>query len=64
QEAAERAAAEHQARELVARAELQEAQDDLSRAGWLSRLPAQRRVAKAEQQLNDVLDEGAVGRPR
>jgi len=54
--AAERAAAEHEARVLVARSELAQAQDDLATARWFSRLPAQRRVARAEQRLNDLLD--------
>lgn len=54
--AAERAAAEHEARVLVARSELAKAQDALATSGWFSRLPAQRRVARAEQRLNDLLD--------
>lgn len=60
----ERALAERQARELVASAELQRAREELAAAAWYARLPAQRRVAKAERRLNDVLDEGAVSRPR
>ncbi|MGO4536531.1 YihY/virulence factor BrkB family protein [Leifsonia sp. 2MCAF36] len=61
---AERAAAERQARELVAAAELAHAREDLAKSRWFERLPAQRRVAKAEQRLNDLLDQGAVGAPR
>jgi membrane protein len=64
QQAAERAAAEHRARVLVARAELQHAREELAAARWFGRLPAQRRVGRAEQRLNDLLDEGAVGSPR
>lgn len=69
EEAAERAAAEHEARVLVARSELARAKDELAAARWFSRLAAQRRVARAEQGLNDLLDgEPAgplgVGRPR
>ncbi len=62
QAAAERAAAEYQARLLVAKAELQEAREALTRARFLGRLSAQRRVEKAEHTLNDLLDEGGVGR--
>ena len=61
---AERATAEREARELVASAELQHAREDLAAARWYSRLPAQHRVAKAEERLNALVDEGAVGRPR
>ena len=64
QAAAEREAAEHQARVLVARAELQDAHDELATTGWFGRLGAQRRVEKAEHRLNDLLDDGSVGRPR
>lgn len=64
QEEAERAAAEYQARLLVAKAELQEAKSGLAEARFLSRLTAQRRVEKAEHRLNDLLDEGSVGSPR
>lgn len=63
QAAAERAAAEYQARILVAKAELQQARDDLAAARFLGRLPAQRRVEKAEHRLNDLLDEGGGGLP-
>lgn len=64
QAAAERAAAEYKARVLVARAELDDAKNELRRARLLGRFPAQRRVEKAEHRLNDLLDEGSVGRPR
>ena len=64
QAAAERAAAEYEARVLVAKAELQNARDDLGRARFLARLPAQRRVEKAEHRLNDLLDESSVGARR
>ncbi|WP_374007836.1 YihY/virulence factor BrkB family protein [Leifsonia sp. LS-T14] len=71
QRAVEQAAAEHEARVLVARAELQDARNELARSRFLSRLAAQRRVGRAENALNDLLDEGnevrgsgAVGRPR
>jgi membrane protein len=64
QEAAERRAAEHSARLLVARAQLDDARSALAAAGWYSRLPAQRRVARAEAQLNGILDEGSVRGPR
>lgn len=60
QAAAERAAAEYEARVLVAKAELQNARDELARAKFLARLSAQRRVEKAEHQLNDLLDESGV----
>lgn len=61
QRAAEQAAAEHQARVIVARAELDDAKDDLARARWWQRLAAQRRVERAQNALNDVLDEGVRG---
>ncbi len=66
---AEQAAAEHEARVLVARAELSDARDALGRARWFARLPAQRRLGKAEARLNDLLDaapgpENAVGARR
>ncbi|MFF2052835.1 YihY/virulence factor BrkB family protein [Leifsonia sp. NPDC058194] len=61
QAAAERAAAEHEARVVVARAELADARTELSKAHWFRRLSAQRRVEKAEHQLNDLLDLGSVG---
>ncbi len=69
QAAAEQAAAEFEARVLVARAELTHAREDLARARWMARLPAQRRVGRAEQRLNDLLDgvgeaPNAVGSPR
>jgi membrane protein len=64
QVAAEKAAAEYDARVIVARAELQEAQDDLAGARWLGRFRAQREVEHAQNRLNDILDEGSVGRPR
>lgn len=59
--AAERAAAEYGARVLVARAEVAEAVQELDRARWLGRLAAQRRVGRAEQQLNDLLDHPPAG---
>ncbi|MDR6973198.1 YihY/virulence factor BrkB family protein [Leifsonia shinshuensis] len=62
QAAAERAAAEHEARVLVARSELAQAQDELATASWYARLPAQRRVARAEQRLDDLLDGDPLGR--
>ncbi len=61
QRAAEEAAQEHEARLIVARAELDDAKDDLARARWWQRLAAQRRVERAERVLNDVLDEGVGG---
>ncbi|WP_338031587.1 YihY/virulence factor BrkB family protein [Diaminobutyricibacter tongyongensis] len=61
QRAAEEAAQEHQARVIVARAELDDAKDDLARARWWQRLAAQRRVERAQNVLNDALDEGGVG---
>lgn len=64
QAAAEQAAVEHEARVVVARAELASAMDALSAARWLGRLRAQRAVERAQNALNDVLDEGTVGRPR
>ena len=64
QEAAERRAAEHSARVLVAQAQLEEAKSALGSAGWYNRLPAQRRVAHAEAELNGILEEGSVGGPR
>ncbi len=64
QAAAERAAAEHEARVLVARAELAEARQELAKAHWFRRLSAQRRVEKAEHELNDLLDLGSVTGPR
>ncbi|MGN6427747.1 MAG: YihY/virulence factor BrkB family protein [Leifsonia sp.] len=64
QAAAERAAAEYKARVLVARAELDQAKQDLRGSRLLARFAAQRRVEKAEHRLNDLLDEGSVGRPR
>jgi membrane protein len=64
QAAAERAAAEYEARVLVAKAELQSARDDLKTRKFLARLPAQRRVEKAEHRLNDLLDESSVGARR
>ncbi|MEV8214441.1 YihY/virulence factor BrkB family protein [Leifsonia sp. NPDC077715] len=69
QREAEQAAAEHEARVLVAKAELTDARDELSHARWFARFPAQRRVEKAEARLNDLLDaapaaETAVGARR
>lgn len=64
QAAAERAAAEYRARVLVAKAELQDAKDDLAGARFFARLGAQRRVEKAEHRLNDLLDESSVGARR
>jgi membrane protein len=64
QAAAEAAAAEHDARVLVAKSELAGARAELAKARWLSRLSAQRRVEKAENRLNDLLDSGSVGGPR
>ncbi|WP_431220399.1 YihY/virulence factor BrkB family protein [Leifsonia xyli] len=69
QAAAEQAAAEHEARVLVARVELEHAREDLAAARWFRRLPAQRRVERAEGRLNDLLDSvtragTAVGGPR
>ncbi|MGO4595378.1 YihY/virulence factor BrkB family protein [Leifsonia sp. 2TAF2] len=64
QAAAEQAAAEYEARVLVSRSELLHAQQELDEARWFARIPAQRRAARAEQRLNDLLDEGAVGSPR
>ena len=64
QEAAERQEAEHSARLLVAQAQLEEAKSALVSAGWYNRLPAQRRVAHAEAELNGILEEGSVGGPR
>ncbi|WP_431279693.1 YihY/virulence factor BrkB family protein [Leifsonia poae] len=62
--AAEKAAAEHDARVIVARAELKDAQADLAKSRWLTRFAAQREVEKAQNRLNDILDEGTVGSPR
>lgn len=56
QRAAEQAAAEHEARVLVARAELANARQELADARWFARFPAQRHVEKAEARLNDLLD--------
>ncbi|HEY8281470.1 MAG TPA: YihY/virulence factor BrkB family protein, partial [Leifsonia sp.] len=64
QEEAERREAEHSARVLVAQAQLEEAKSALGSAGWYNRLPAQRRVAHAEAELNGILEEGSVGGPR
>ncbi|MFF1574468.1 YihY/virulence factor BrkB family protein [Leifsonia sp. NPDC058292] len=64
QVAAEQAAAEHNARVVVARAELADAHAALAKARWLGRLRAQHAVERAQNQLNDILDEGGVGRPR
>jgi membrane protein len=64
QAAAERAAAEYEARVLVAKAELQSARADLAGRKFLARLPAQRRVERAEHRLNDLLDESSVGARR
>ncbi|MEO7015185.1 MAG: YihY/virulence factor BrkB family protein [Leifsonia sp.] len=64
QAAAERAAAEYQARLLSARNDLAAAEDALAKTRWLGRLRGQRNVEKAQHALNDVLDEGRVGRPR
>ena len=64
QEAAERAAAQHNARLVVARAELEDARAELEHARWLGRLRAQRAVERAENRLNDILDEGSVGSAR
>jgi membrane protein len=61
QRAAEEAAEEHQARLIVAHAELEEARDALAASRWWQRLAAQRKVERAENRLNDVLDE-SVGR--
>ena len=58
------AAAEHDARVVVARAELENAKTELAAARWFGRLQAQRAVGRAQDRLNDVLDEGAVGGPR
>jgi len=58
QQAVERAAAEYEARLLVARAELANARDELDRSRFFARLGAQRRVGRAENALNDLLDEG------
>jgi membrane protein len=62
--AAEQAAAEYDARVLVARAELAEAQDQLAKAHWFGRFAAQRAVERAQNRLNDTLDEGSVSSPR
>jgi membrane protein len=62
--AAEQAAAEYDARVLVARAELAEAQDQLVKAHWFGRFTAQRAVERAQNRLNDALDEGSVRSPR
>lgn len=62
--AAERAAAEYEARVLVARAELAEARDQLARAHWFGRFAGQRAVERAQNRLNDILDEGSVRSPR
>lgn len=64
QAAAEKAAEEHSARVVVAKAELEQAKRELASAKWLGRLRAQRAVERAQNELNDVLDEGTVGRPR
>ncbi|MGN6760750.1 MAG: YihY/virulence factor BrkB family protein, partial [Leifsonia sp.] len=59
--AAEREAAEYRARVLVARAEAAQATQQLDHARWIGRLAAQRRVGRAEQQLNDLLDHPPSG---
>jgi membrane protein len=64
QVAAEKAAAEYDARVIVARAELQDAQADLAQARWFGRFGAQRDVERAQNRLNDILDEGSVRSPR
>ncbi|SEH78155.1 membrane protein [Leifsonia sp. CL147] len=61
QAAAEREAAEYRARVLVARAEAEQATQELEHARWIGRLAAQRRVGRAEQQLNDLLDHPPSG---
>ncbi len=61
QRAAEQAAEEYKARVIVARAELDDAKDELAHARWWGRLVAQRKVERAQNQLNDVLDEGVGG---
>jgi membrane protein len=61
QRAAEEAAQEQQARVIVARAELEDAKDELAQARWWQRLAAQRKVERAQNLLNDVLDEGVGG---
>lgn len=61
QAAAEREAAEYRARVLVARAEAEQATQELEHARWIGRLAAQRRVGRAEQQLNDLLDQPPSG---
>ncbi|GAA1446820.1 YihY/virulence factor BrkB family protein [Leifsonia poae] len=64
QAAAEKAAAEYDARVLVARSELEEAKSQLAHSRWYNRLQAQWAVERAQNALNDVLDEGTVGRSR
>jgi membrane protein len=64
QVAAEKAAAEYDARVIVARAQLQDAQDHLAQSRWLGRFRAQRDVERAQNRLNDILDEGSVRSPR
>ncbi len=61
QRAAEQAAEEHDARLIVARAELDDAKEELTQARWWQRLAAQRKVERAEDVLNDVLDEVVGG---
>jgi membrane protein len=61
QAAVEQAAAEYRARVLVARAEAAQAMQELDHARWIGRLAAQRRVGRAEQQLNDLLDHPPAG---
>lgn len=64
QEAAEQAAAEYNARLIVARAELDEAKTALAAAGWYRKPLAQHRVEAAERELDAILDEGRVSGPR
>ncbi len=60
--AAERAAEERSARVIVARADVESAERELADARWFHRLTAQRRVEKARNQLDDLLDRGITRR--
>lgn len=58
EQAAEDAAEEYDARVLVARANLEDARETFAAASLLGKIRAQRHVARAERELNSILDEG------
>lgn len=58
QKAAEEAAAEYEARVLLAQTALDDARTELAEASFIRTFSAQRRVVRSERALNDLLDEG------